>query len=375
MRSLSLLSLGRSVALIALASLAVSCDDDEGTGATFEDREVVIAYADSVVVPTYVLLSQRAAALEIAVSTLSTTPNDINLTAAKAAWVATRVPWEQSEAHLFGPVSANGYDPAMDSWPVNRTDLDAVLASGNALTQAYVSALPEEQKGFHTLEYLLWGDNSDKTAAALTPRELEYMKALASELTSVTSALASSWTTGVNGAPAYRTVFTNAGMGSTAYPSLGSAAQEILVGMSGICDEVANGKIADPYDARDPQKVESQFSFNSLLDFADNLRGVLNAYTGDAAAAGTMGRGLSDYIAGIDPALDTRFRAEIADAIAAIGAIPPPFRTAITTPAAYPMIEAAQAAIRKVQATIDDPLTKAVLQCCADSRGRSGRLW
>jgi len=362
MRSFSLMSLGRSAALIALASFAVSCDDDEEVGANFKDREVVTAYADSVVVPTYMLLSTRAVALETAVSTLAATPNETNLTAAKNAWVATRVPWEQSEAHLFGPVSANGYDPAMDSWPVNRTDLDAVLASGNALTQAYVSALPEEQKGFHTLEYLLWGDNGNKAAAALTARELEYSKALAAELTTVTGALATSWTAGVGGAAAYRTVFTNAGMGSTAYPSLGSAAQEILVGMSGICDEVANGKIADPYDAHDPQKVESQFSFNSQLDFADNIRGVLNAYTGDAAAAGTMGRGLSDYVVALDPALDARFRAEIADAIAAIGAIPPPFRTAITTPSSYPLIEAAQAAIRKVQATIDGPLTKAVLQ-------------
>jgi putative iron-regulated protein len=362
MRSFRSMPLGRSAALIALASFAASCDDDGDVGASFKDREVVTAYADSVVVPTYTLLSTRAAVLETAVSTLAATPNETNLAAAKTAWVATRVPWEQSEAHLFGPVSANGYDPAMDSWPVNRTDLDAVLASGNALTQAYVSALPEEQKGFHTLEYLLWGDNSDKAAASLTPRELDYMKALAAELTTVTGALATSWTAGVGGAPAYRTVFTNAGMGSAAYPSLSSAAQEILVGMSAICDEVANGKIADPYDAHDPQKVESQFSFNSQLDFADNIRGVLNAYTGDAAAAGTMGRGLSDYVAAIDPALDIRFRAEISDAIAAIGAIPPPFRTAITTASAYPSIEAAQAAIRKVQATIDGPLTKAVLQ-------------
>lgn len=358
----SLVSFGRSAALVALASLAMSCDDDAEVGANFKDSEVIASYADSVVIPTYMLLSTRAQALEAAISTLAATTSEANLTAAKDAWVATRVPWEQSEAHLFGPVSVNGYDPAMDSWPVNRTDLDAVLASGNTLTQAYVAALPEEQKGFHTLEYLLWGDNGSKAAAAITPRELDYMKALASELTTVTGQLASSWTAGVGGAPAYRTVFISAGAGSTAYPSLGSAAQEILGGMSAICDEVANGKIADPYDAHDPQKVESQFSFNSQLDFADNIRGVLNAYTGDAMAAGTMGRGLSDYVAALDPALDAQFRAEIADAIAAIGAIPPPFRTAITTPSAYPSIEAAQEAIRKVQKTIDGPLTKAVLE-------------
>lgn len=361
MRKSILVSLGRSAALLALLT-SVSCDDDEVVGANFKDSEIITAYADSVVVPTYQLLNTRAKALDTAVAALAADKTDAKLTAAKDAWVATRVPWEQSEAHLFGPVSANGYDPAMDSWPVNRTDLDAVLASGNALTQAYVSALPEEQKGFHTLEYLLWGEQGNKTAAAITARELEYMRALSAELVTVTTDLANSWTTGVGGASAYRTVFTSAGAGSNAYPSLGAAAQEILVGMSGICDEVANGKIADPYDAHDPQLVESQFSFNSQIDFADNIRGVLNAYTGDAAAAGTMGRGIADFVVAADPALDARFRAEIVDAIAAINAIPVPFRNAITTPADYPKIEAAQAAIRKVQATIDGDLTKVVLK-------------
>ncbi len=363
MRKSILVTFAPRAALLAAISLsAVACSDDDAVvGANFTDSQIIRDYADKVVIPTYALLSTRAIALETAVSTLAATPTAANLTAAKSAWVATRVPWEQSEAHLFGPVSANGYDPAMDSWPVNVTDLDAVLASSNPLTQAYVSALPEEQKGFHTLEYLLWGEDSNKQVDALTPRELEYMKALAAELTKVTGELASSWTTGVMGAPAYRTVFTGAGANS-AYPSIGSAAQEILVGMSGICDEVANGKIADPFDARDPQLVESQFSFNSLLDFSDNMRGVLNAYTGDAAAAMSTGKGISDFVIEKDPALDAQVRAELQAALDALAAIPPPFRTAITNEADHPKIQAAQAAIRKVQATIDGPITQVVLK-------------
>jgi len=43
--------------------------------------------------------------------------------------------------------------------------------------------------------------------------------------------------------------------------------------------EVANGKIADPFDQRDPNIVESQFSGNSLADFANNIMGSKNAYT------------------------------------------------------------------------------------------------
>ena len=125
--------------------------------------------------------------------------------------------------------------------------------------------------------------------------------------------------------------------------------------------EVANGKIADPYDARDPDLVESQYSFNSLLDFADNIRGVKNAYTGDMPAAQTAGRGLSEYVAARDPALDTRVLAELDAAIATIGVIPDPFRDAIQAPANDAAIEAAQQAIRTVQATIDGDLTTLVL--------------
>ncbi len=347
------------VIAVALTSLAIAaCDDGGSTSPGFTDQQVVVDFADQVVIPTYTLLDDRAAALHGAAMALRATPSAATLTSAQNAWIATRVPWEQSEGFLFGPVSAAGYDPAMDSWPVDRNDLDAVIASSDELTETYIRNLPETQKGFHTVEYLLFGEANNRVFSELSARELEYLTGLTFELNAVTTLLETSWT---EGSPSYRTVFTTAGTaGNTAYPSLDAAAQEILVGMSAICDEVANGKIADPYDAHDPNLVESQYSYNSLLDFADNLRSVENAYTGDVPAAGTTGRGLDEVVKAVDPALDTRFRAEIADAIAKIQAIPDPFRDSITTPAAYPAIEAAQAAIRTVQTTIDGALTDAV---------------
>ncbi|MBK9029895.1 MAG: peptidase M75 [Myxococcales bacterium] len=345
------------LSLFALPTL-VACDDGGPLGPGFTDRQVVADFADQVVIPTYALLDARARALDAAVVALAADPDATTLAAAQQAWVETRRPWEQSEGFLFGPVSAQGFDPAMDSWPVERNDLDAVIASTDELTAAYLHNLPETQKGFHTLEYLLFGPAHDRVATDLAARELAYLAGTSRELVTITTGLAASWTTGDR---PYRDVFVSAGAaGNTAYPSLDAAAQEILVGMSGICDEVANGKIADPYDAHDPDLVESQFSYNSLADFADNLRSVEHAYTGDVPAAGTTGRGLDEVVRAVDPALDARFRAELAAAIAAIGAIPPPFRDAITTPSAYPAIAAAQAAVRTVQTTIDGDLTQAV---------------
>ena len=354
----------RQSALVALAFALAACsgdDDGDGSGG-FSDQQIITDFADQVVVPTYRLLDQRTQELHEAAQALADDTSAGTLEAARQAWVDMRVPWEQSEGFLFGPVSAAGWDPAMDSWPLNKDDLEAVLDSDDELTQEYIHNLAETQKGFHTIEYLLWGETSAKTANMLTVRELDYLVALTEELTVITSDLVASWTEGVDGQPAYREVFTTAGQPSnTAYPSLQSAAQEILVGMSGICDEVANGKIADPYDARDPSLVESQYSFNSLDDFADNMRSVMNAYTGDFPAGDAEGRGLDEYVAARDPDLSTRFRAEIEASITALGEIPSPFRDAITDPANDELIETAQAAIRTVQATIDSDLGSVVL--------------
>jgi predicted lipoprotein len=339
----------------SIAAAAVGCADDGGAAPTgFDDRQVVVDFADQVVVPTYELLAARAAALDEAVAALAAEPTEATLASARAAWVDARRPWEQSEGFLFGPVDSFGYDPAMDSWPVNNTDLDAVLAGDDAFTPEYVASLAETQKGFHTIEYLIFGLGGSKTAAELTPRELEYASAIAEELAGVADALATSWTESIDDRPPYRDVLATAGEpGNTAYPSLTAAAQEILDGMIGICDEVANGKIADPYDAEDPTLEESRFSDNSLADFTDNLRGVENAYLGRMTEAGTSGRGLSVWIAAQDPQLDARVKAEIAAAIGALAAIPPPFREAILDPEAADEIEAAQAAIRTLQATLE----------------------
>ena len=378
----------RTIGLFLTMALAAACggdDDDDSTdtsddttdvgddvgdddGGSFEDQEIIVAFADNVVVPTYTVLAERAVALDDAAIALAEEvsgggASQVAVDNTKTAWADLRKPWEQSEGFLFGPVSAQGWDPAMDSWPLNRDDLEAVLASDDVLDQAYIRDLPETQKGFHTVEYLLWGQEGTKLPEDITDREAEYLIALSEELVLITTDLSTSWTDGVDGQAAYREVFTTAGdEGNDFYPSIGSAAQEILDGMAGICNEVANGKIADPFDRRDPNLVESQYSFNSLFDFQDNIRSVLNAYTGDFELGGTQGVGLDEWVAERDPDLDARFKAEVQDAIDAIGAIPEPFREAITEPANDDLIVTAQEAIGTVQDTIEGDLTSLILQ-------------
>ena len=241
-------------------------------------------------------------------------PGDATLSAAREAWVAARVPWEASEGFLFGPVDFNGYDPALDSWPVNRTDLQGVMASGNDLGTEYVNGLYGTLKGFHTIEYLLFDEGGSKTASDFTGRQFDYLVASALLLAQTAKDLHASW---IPSGGNFVAKVLQAGGGSDVYPSQRSAVQEIVNGMIGICDEVANGKIADPFSEQDPRLVESQFSFNSLDDFQNNMRSVWNAYTGDYG--GREGPGLDGFVApaerrprppteGRDPGLHRRDR-------------------------------------------------------------------
>ncbi len=63
---------------------------------------------------------------------------------------------ESSEAFLFGPVDSLGIDPMLDTWPLNKLDLDNVLNSNRAITVDFVRALGTNVQGFHTIEYLLF---------------------------------------------------------------------------------------------------------------------------------------------------------------------------------------------------------------------------
>ncbi|MCA9678695.1 MAG: peptidase M75, partial [Myxococcales bacterium] len=300
----------------ALSVAATACGADGGdVDLGFDDADVVADFADQVAVATYVELDRRVGALAAAIADLSEVASVEHFAAAREAWLAAREPWEQGEGFLFGPVDTYGFDPALDSWPVNQADLDAVLASDDAFTPAYIAGLQETQKGYHTIEYLLFGADRSKTLADLTERELAYLAALGPEVADVTDQLAAAWTDGIQGAGPYRDVIATAGDGvNTSYPSRAAAAQQMLAGMIGICDEVANGKIADPYDAHDPTLVESQFSFNSLDDFTDNLISVRNVWRGGSDAAGTTGRGLRDWVDDRDAALAARVDDKLAAA-------------------------------------------------------------
>lgn len=339
--------------LLLTYAIIVGCGSDDDNdmkdqSKVFDASTMLDDFANTVVLPTYIELDDKAGELLTSVKTLATDTTQLNLEKAQQAWIATRKPWEQSEAFLFGPVDTQGLDPALDSWPVDHVNLQSVLDSGATLTVDFVSGLEDSQKGFHTIEFLLFRDGNQRKASDITARELEYLVSTTENLNMSTSQLRLAWAPeGEN----FSNTVAQAGAGSAVYPSKSAAVQEMVNGMIVIADEVANGKISDPYNETDTSLVESQFSFNSITDFQDNIRGVQNVYMGRFTRDG---QGLNEFVNIHDPGLDTRFQLEVQKAIDTIGAIPDPFRESITVN--RPAVETAIDAVSKVQLTLEQDI-------------------
>lgn len=306
-----------------------SCSDNE---AEQEDpnhalyAEILTDISNDVITETYKTLYNNSVVLYTAVQNLSI-GNETELTAVKNAWMSTREPWELSEGFLYGPVDTEGIDPAIDSWPVDINAINNILNSSNAITSSALES-NNEARGFHTIEYFVWGLNGDKTAAQLTSRELEYLLATAQNLKEKTLQLYNGW---LNTQGNFAANFIYAGENGSIYASQKDALSELAEGLVIIADEVANGKIEEPLNGNaggaKPEAEESRFSNNSKLDFANNMRSIQNIYLGDFN--GWDGKGLTQIVQLNNATLDTQIKAKISEAITAIDNIPGTFTDAI----------------------------------------------
>ena len=240
-------------------------------------------------------------------------------------------------------------DPRIDTWPVNFTDLDAQLESDAEFTEAYIDDLEDALKGFHPIEYLIFGEDGEKTAGELSARDIGYLKGLTKNLKTLTADLNASWQPSSSGS--YHTAFTQAGNGSSVYPTQLSAFEELVNAMVGICDEVGNGKIGEVFIAKDASLEESPFSQNSITDFTNNMKGVQNVYLGKYL---TDGKGLEDLVRQYNLQLDNEIKLKLGNAIAALGNVTDPFGKAITSQPIQ--VQNAIDAINDLKVTLEDHL-------------------
>ena len=365
---LKLISLAAAAAVCALA---VSCQkepkqsDDTRNALTVE---VLKNVSNNVIMATYTDLEKLADQHLKAIKAFRATPNDANLKVVKDTWRAARVAWEQSEAFLFGPTDQQGLDPAMDSWPVDQVEMDAMLKGNDPITAESIAA-NNDTRGFHLLEYIIWGESGNKAIADFTSRELEMMEAAGEDLYNNTATLKKEWSTFVFG-------LINAGMeGNGKYPSTRSGIQELVEGMSSISNEVANDKIDEPLngkgDGKDgkphPDLEESRFCHNSKTDYVNNFESIYNIYTG--SYKNHSGKGVADILISLgQKELNEKTIKAIKASQAAINAIPGTFTDAIKidNPEGRKAVAAARDAAAELSTILEKEVLPAIVNAPAD---------
>ena len=346
--------------LVAIAGMTMSfaaCGDDnnEPDPSQLDNNKTAIIsqYVNGVVVPTYRSLADDANELAELCEQLRQNPSQNLVQQCCDKWISARKYWELSEAFLFGAAADYNIDPHIDSWPLQKSQLDNILAN-NAL----IKALDEEGAaadafatlgygllGFHAVEYVLFRDGAARNVSEISERELIYNAAVAQDLANQTVRLEASWA-GMNNISAakqkqleeyelepsfnYGENMINAGMtGNTLYKTQLAAMEQILTGASDISDEVGNTKITDPVNSGNVLDVESWYSWNSIADFTDNIYSVRNAYYGSLNGE-VNSNSMAAYMNKENATLDYAVRAAIEKAIKEVSSMPAPFRNHLT---------------------------------------------
>jgi putative iron-regulated protein len=350
----------------ALKFLLAACATFALNAHAGRNADILNHVGNNVILKTYTDLAASAKALSDQVQVLAQQPTPSNFAAAQQGWRDMRVYWEASEAFLFGPVESLAIDPTIDTWPLNRRDLDAVLASNRSLTVDFVRNLGVNLQGFHVVEYLLFGNGEtgpNKTVEQLTPREVEYLVSTSALLAEHTGKLAYAWSNNADpdrpNLPGYVKFISQPAPSNPYYKTEQSVLIELVNGMIGIIDEVGNGKLADPMGANagaaNPSLVESPFAWNSLNDFTNNIRSAYSVYTGQCGTS--TGPGIRDVVQRVNPQLAAQVEQRLLQAMQRIQDIAGPekldFRQAIFDPAARARVQAAMTDLLDLRNLLD----------------------
>lgn len=111
--------------LLATASLALGAAD---AALAAERAEVLDTYAN-IAAAGYGDSLIAAERLQAAVEAMIVAPSGEALQAARAAWLAARVPYQQTEAFRFGNPIVDDWEGKVNAWPLDEGLIDYVDAS------------------------------------------------------------------------------------------------------------------------------------------------------------------------------------------------------------------------------------------------------
>ena len=324
--------------LLATLSAPALADDAAEVMGTYADIAAA-AYGDSVTM---------AQELRTAVDAFLAAPSAEGLETAKAAWLAARVPYQQTEVFRFANPIVDDWEGRVNAWPLDEGLIDYVAAEGSAPLEGYdenpaaglnVIANPvltisgaevdatritpallsdvlqgadgaeaNVATGYHAIEFLLWGQDLgpyDATAGerpwtdyaggdACThgncDRRAEYLRAATGLLVEDLEEMAAAW--GAGGAARAEALADPVG------------AVRILTGMGSLSyGEVAGQRMQLGLLLNDPEEEHSCFSDNTHNDHFYDALGIRNVFEGRYVGIDgteTSGASLRDLVAAAD---------------------------------------------------------------------------
>lgn len=307
------------------------------------DKAVLIHYAD-IALAKYEDSLITANALNDTIQAFLKAPSEKTLTTARESWLASRVPYQQTEVYRFGNAIVDDWEGRVNAWPLDEGLIDYVDASygngsnentlytANLIAHASITVNGEEinagtitpallqnlneageieanvTTGYHAIEFLLWGQdlngngkgagNRSYTDFSLTDctnancdRRRDYLKSASKLLISDLKEMVGNWTT----SGAARGVLmenTQAGLAT------------ILKGMGSLSyGELAGERMKLGLLLGDPEEEHDCFADNTHNSHFYDALGIQNVYHGTYTRVdGTLMKGpaIADLVSGKD---------------------------------------------------------------------------
>jgi len=317
----------------------------------------VLTHYSDIAAATYGDALTTAKTLDAAIDALIAKPSDETLNAAREAWKAARVPYQQTEAFRFGNPIVDDWEGKVNAWPLDEGLIDYVDASygsesdDNSLYTANVIANKEIEidgrkvdasnitadflsgtlqeaggiesnvaTGYHAIEFLLWGQDLNGTGpgAGKRPatdfdtanctggncdRRAAYLASASDLLVTDLEEMVANWT--ADGAARKAIVDGDAKAGISA----------ILTGLGSLSyGELAGERMKLGLLLHDPEEEHDCFSDNTHNSHLNDAIGIRNVYSGAYQRVdGTRleGPSVADLVKEADPAVALELAARI----------------------------------------------------------------
>ncbi|MFN4277661.1 MAG: imelysin family protein [Ferrovibrio sp.] len=308
-----------------------------------------------------------ARSLQKAVTALIAAPSEASLKKARTAWIASRVPYMQSEVYRFGNAIVDDWEGRVNAWPLDEGLIDYVdadrygeesdenpLYTANVIANRQIKfggkALDATKidwkllrklhevggveanvaTGYHAIEFLLWGQDLNGTGAGAgnrpwtdyakqgctngnCERRAQYLAVATQMLVDDLAWMAKQW----QPEGAARKALTEKG--------LDAGISAMLTGLGSLSyGELAGERMKLGLLLHDPEEEHDCFSDNTHHAHYYDVAGMLNVYGGEYKrinGSTVKGQGLTHLVRVMAPELDTEMRGKLKATMDAFDAI------------------------------------------------------